>query len=444
MNLNEKERLKRVISRYPEFNCSLFLSYPVESSWKKQSLLSLKQEEELIQEVELYIHYPFCENICYFCCCDKLVSKNDNQKLQYLNFIEKELRLRFLDKPAIPVREMHWGGGTPTNMNLEQIEELFRILQNYFDFKCAQNLNIEAYPDIKCIQEEKLKLLKQLGFHSISFGIQDFDEKVQSAIHRKETKAEVEYLIHLAKDFDFEVRIDLCYGLPYQEISGFMKSLQLLIALKVDKIVIYPYVHYPYLYPAQRKIPLSALPKPELKFEIMHTAMNVLKEDYEKFGIDTFVRKESEAYKSWKSSPAIRNFMGTNTGPENPLIGIGMSAISMNNGKYRKNAEKLPEYENMLKQGNIPIIKEYMMTEQDILYHDIIQNQILGRLKINKKYIEETYHISFDKTFVREMEKLKIFADDGLVELTNDTIMITPFGEMFGRCIAQVFNQHRL
>lgn len=443
MNQKEKERLKAIISRYPEFNCSLFLSYPVESSWKNYPFLFAKKEEESLQEADLYLHYPFCDSICYFCCCDKLVSINEDQKLQYLDYLEKELTLRFSNKPPITVKEMHWGGGTPTSMNLEQIEKLFKILQKYFDFQSVQNLNIEAFPDVRNIKEEKLKLLRQLGFHSISFGIQDFDEKVQGAIHRKESKDEVEHLIHLARDYGFEVRIDLCYGLPYQRISGFMKSLQLLVAMKVDKIVIYPYVHYPYLYPAQSKIPFSALPEPEVKFDIMHTAIDFLKDDYEKFGIDTFVRKESEAHKSWKSKFTIRNFMGTNTGPERPLLGIGMSAISKNNGKYMKNVTKLMEYENILRQDNLPIIKEYEMTEQDFLYYDIIQNQILGKLKIDKSYIEEMYHINFEETFVKELEKLETFAEDGLILLNRDLVEITPFGELFGRCIAQVFNQHR-
>lgn len=434
------EKLKWLANKYDEFNMPLYLSYPVESNWN----IGMQTEIPTINKgpVDVYVHYPFCKKLCYFCCCDRVAVSSEDKKDYYLQLLEQEIKLRFDYSDRIRTNSLHLGGGTPTYMSMQQLERLYNMLERHFQLNCAESINIEAYPDNEWVNKEKLLNLKQMGFKSISFGIQDFDMRVQTAINRQEDVVQARKMIEMAIDLGFLVHVDLCYGLPYQGVEEFVKTLQVIRKLNVHEIVIYAYIHFPLIYPLQRKISRESLPNRFEKFQIIQEANRILEEDYQKFGIDTFVRKDTVICEKWKKQQIIRNFMGTSVDSGGDLLGIGMSAISKIGNTYIKNCSNLHKYEELLEMNIVPIEKSYTMSQDDIIRNDIILNHILSKKMISINKIEKMYGITFCNYFENEYSKLKELEELGLVTQSGEDIIIKKDGEFVIKNIAHVFNQY--
>lgn len=444
-NMVDEKKINKIhylAQKYNEYNLPLYLSYPIESHWHSPSKdLAERIQAEQINEADLYVHIPFCKEMCYFCCCDKMVTHSEEKKENYLQMLERELRLKFHNHSLIKISNMHWGGGTPTYLSISQIERLFSTLKQYFVFDKNAKLNIEAYPETDIITREKLLCLKQLGFTSISFGVQDFDLRVQHTLNRRCNEEETLNLVQMSKEIGLDVHIDLCYGLPYQGLNEFENTLEVVKKAAPTQIVIYPYAHYPFLFPLQRKIPELSLPNAFMKILLIDLADTLLGVHYDKYGIDTYIRKNAEG--DWKNSTIIRNFMGTNMESEKTLLGIGMAAISKYDFGYVKNNIKLDKYQESLLVDRLPFEKMCIMSEDDKIRNTVIQNHILSNQCINKKEINGKYGLSFDDYFKKEISVLQCMKKDELLKsVSSDEIELTDYGKFFTRCIAHVFNKY--
>lgn len=444
MNSENMQRYHFLSQKYDEYDKPLYLSYPIENHFEKKIDAMAKQEYQGNSALaDVYVHLPFCRKMCYFCCCDRVVFQNEMDKDIYINAIEKELLLKFGQREKMFYSSMHWGGGTPTFLTEKQIERLYITLEKYFTKAKGSLTNIEAYPDDKDITREKLRLLKQLGFDSISFGIQDFDKRVQQAINREYEINNTLKIIDQARAEGFMIHIDLCYGLPFQGLNEFEKTLETVKKIKPEQIVINPYVHYPFLFPLQRKILYHSIPNSFIKLLLSTLANDMLGDMYTKYGIDTYIRKDSSLGDVWNSAKITRNLMGTSIDTQNPLYGIGMAAISRCKDGYKKNSDSLKKYEESLSNEKLPIVKEHMMTKDDELRYHLIQEQILGMQQINKKQVEDITGIPFFEKFERQKEEMAQFEKDGLItDLGKDTIFLTDMGSNFSRCIAHIFNEY--
>ncbi|MCR3757611.1 oxygen-independent coproporphyrinogen III oxidase [Clostridium felsineum] len=440
---NENEEIHYLCQKYDAYNFPLYFSYPVDSYWKRDRLDNEKYFElSKIEDADLYVHFPYCKKICYYCCCDKLCTTNPEEIDSYLEYFDRELELKFDKTKKIKITSMHWGGGTPTYMSNDQIKHMMTSIKKYFEILPGSHINLEAYPDEELITDEKMQLLYDLGFRSISFGIQDFNERVQKAINRWCTQDVARRIIDKVKNFGFEVHVDLCYGLPYQGISEFEDTLKIIKSLSPDKVVIYAYAHYPYLYPLQKNIPLMSLPNSYMKIMMMNVAKEILEDEYIIYGLDTFVKKDGRM-KHWEKENVVRNFMGASSNKDSHLIGIGMSAISMIDGVYFKNHTDMKKYKEDLDNKVIPTEKYHFMTEEDKLRHYIIQKQILSDFSINTKAVEQLFNVDFKEHFEKELEILKKLQDEGLVEnYDGEEIKITKYGKYFVRLIAYVFDAY--
>lgn len=428
--------------QYDEYKQSLYLSYPIESFWNRNvDEERLKERMLQIQQADLYLHFPYCNEICYYCCCETIRCLNEQQKEDYLELIEKELECKFNGNENILIENMHWGGGTPTLMSVDQMQHLLDLLRKHFTLSDEGIRNIEVFPDKKFITKEKLTFLYENGFTHISIGIQDLNPRVLDAIHRKAELKDIQDIVQMARNIGFQISMDICYGLPYQGLSEFEYTIGEIRKLQPERIVMYPYSHFPYINLLQRKIPDLSIPNNFIKTLIKKTANEQLAKEYVMFGYDTYLRKDTKEVKDWNSSQLVHGFMGTEKNTGHPLLGVGVSAISKVGNTYIKNQTTLKQYETMLMSHLSPVEKMYDMTKEDQVRHDIIEKYILIDHCIDLEEIEAQYGIRFDETFASELVKLKKMQDQGLVSGVGTTkIKISEYGLYFIKCIARVFD----
>ncbi|MBZ9609062.1 oxygen-independent coproporphyrinogen III oxidase [Clostridium estertheticum] len=447
MNNVELNKLHYLAQKYNEYNLPLYLSYPVERKWREfdeKNIIgnSLKN----IKDAQIYLHFPFCKSICYYCCCDKTVSFKDEDKDRYIDYVEKELDFKLSNRSEkIKADNIHWGGGTPTYMNLKQIARLNRIITDNFEISDEARIKIEAYPNKQIVTLEKLNLLREQGFNYISFGIQDFDKRVQKAINRDCSLEDTKVLVNMAKKLGFIINIDLCYGLPFQGLGEFEKTLKEVINIEPDKIVIYPYAHFPTVYSMQRNILQLSIPNNFIKGLLFKMANQYLSGGYKKTGIDTFIRYKGKEGENIDRGTTIRDFMGSSEETSKHLVGIGSAAVSKVDNVYYKNVSNIECYYKHLDEDKLPIEvkKVHCLSEDDLIREAIIQKCILGNFEINKDYINDKFHIDFDKVFHKEIELLKIMEKDGLLEGKRDNVIqLTDVGSYFARTIAHVFDKY--
>lgn len=442
MDTVEISKLHQLMYQYDEYKQSLYLSYPIESYWNRNVQEKQLRERLLqIKQADLYLHFPFCNEICYYCCCKTIRCLNEQQKEDYLNLLEKELEYKFDGKKDIVIENMHWGGGTPTLMAVNQMQRLLKLLRKHFTLSDEGVRNIEVFPDKNFVTKEKLMFLYENGFTHISIGVQDLNPRVLNAIHRKAELKDIQDIIHMARSIGFQISMDICYGLPYQGLSEFEYTIKEIFALQPERIVMYPYSHFPYINALQRKIPELSIPNNFIKTLIKKIANDQLAEEYVLFGYDTYLRKDTEEEKDWESSELVHGFMGTEKNTGNPLLGVGVSAISKVGNTYIKNQTSLKQYQDMLMSHIWPVEKMYDMTKDDQIRYDIIEKHILIDHCIVPKQIEQQYGIIFDRTFASELVKLKKMQELGLVSGVNTPkIKISEYGHYFIKCIARVFD----
>lgn len=389
--------------------------------------------------LSLYVHIPFCHKLCYFCGCNKLVTRQKHKADEYLQVIEKEIIQRASLLKGRIVTQMHWGGGTPTYLDKAQIIHLVGLLKKHFHFADEMEMSIEIDP--REIELDMIDHLRHEGFNRLSMGVQDFNKEVQVLVNREQDEEFIFALIKRAKEMGFtSTSIDLIYGLPKQTPESFAFTLKKVAELSPDRLSVFNYAHLPNLFAAQRKIKEADLPSAEQKLDILQDTIVTLTGDgYQFIGMDHFARPEDELAIAQREGILHRNFQGYTTQGDCDLLGLGVSAISMLGDNYAQNQKDLKAYYAQVEEQGHALWRGLMLTDDDCLRRDVIKTLICN-FQLNFAQIEELYPIDFKSYFKEDLELLKPMAEDGLVEMSEAGIKVTPQGRLLIRNICMCFD----
>ena len=392
--------------------------------------------------LSLYIHLPFCNTVCYYCACNKIITNNHNRALPYLENLYKEIRLQsaLLD-PDRQVTQLHLGGGTPTFIGHDNLRKLVEVLKQNFNFNDGDEGEYSIEIDPREVDDKSIPLLRELGFNRISIGVQDFDPDVQIAVNRIQTLEQTADVIKAARSEGFKSsNIDLIYGLPLQTRERFQTTLEQVINLRPDRIALYSYAHLPHLFKTQKQINQEHLPSAAEKLSILQHSINRLTQnDYIYIGMDHFALPEDDLAIASQNGTLHRNFQGYSTHAECDIVGMGITAISSIAECYSQNVRTLEEYDYKLKGNRIPIFKGIKLTEDDTLRREVIM-QLICQFKLNYSKIEDHYAIDFRRYFCSELLELKLMENDGLIKLEKNRMSVLPAGRLLVRNICKVFD----
>jgi oxygen-independent coproporphyrinogen III oxidase len=394
------------------------------------------------RDLSLYVHVPFCSTICYYCACNKVVTKDHGRSAKYIHYIAREAdRIAALSARGSPVRQLHWGGGTPTFLSNDEAGELMRILRKRFEFAPDAECSIEVDP--RSANTDTVAALAALGFNRMSLGVQDFDPAVQRSVNRIQSEEETLRILDAARATGFRsVNLDLIYGLPLQTPASFAATLDKVIAAAPDRIALYNYAHVPHLFKPQRRISESDLPSPSEKLVILGSAIDCLRRaGYVYIGMDHFAKPDDELARAQRDGTLHRNFQGYSTRAGCDLIALGISAISHVGDTYWQNVRTLDPYYERLDAGELPGFRGWRLSSDDAVRSDVIQ-ALLCRSALSFAEIEATHGIVFADYFETELEALRPLADDGLVAPASDGIVVTSRGRLLARAVAMVFDRY--
>ena len=395
-----------------------------------------------IAPLSIYVHLPFCASICYYCGCNKIITKDHGRSAKYLRYLEKEMAMVASHLHAERnVVQLHLGGGTPTFLSEQELHELMGMLHKYFNFMPDAELGIEIDP--RTVNPTMLSMLASLGFNRTSLGVQDFDPAVQNAVNRIQPVEMVEEAINASRAAGFlSVNFDLIYGLPKQTLPSFSKTLDDVIRLSPDRIALYNYAHLPARFKPQRRIEESELPSAEERLQIFLMSLKrLLDAGYVYIGLDHFAKPDDDLTKAQATKSLHRNFQGYTTRAECDLIGLGLSSIGKVGHSYSQSTGILDEYYEQLDAGQLPIKKGFELSMDDVLRRQIIMNFMCSE-PINFKAINNTYKIDFLSYFAEELEKLQQYQSAGLINIDSNAITVTPKGRMFVRAVGMVFDKY--
>jgi len=389
--------------------------------------------------LSLYVHIPFCHKLCYFCGCNKLVTRQTHKADEYLAVLAREIAARAPLFTGRKVNQMHWGGGTPTYLDKQQISRLMAMLRQHFDFLPDAEMSIEVDP--REIELDVLDHLRAEGFNRLSMGVQDFNKEVQRLVNREQDEDFIFALIARAKALGFNsTNIDLIYGLPKQTPESFAFTLQRVAELNPDRLSVFNYAHLPNLFAAQRKIKDADLPSAQQKLDILQQTIASLTESgYQFIGMDHFARPNDELAIAQREGKLHRNFQGYTTQGDSDLLGLGVSAISMLGDSYAQNQKELKVYYADVGERGNALWRGLAMTEDDCLRRDVIKTLICN-FQLSYQPIEQQHAIWFTDYFAEDLALLAPFERDGLVERDERGIRVTPRGRLLIRNICMCFD----
>ena len=394
------------------------------------------------QPLSLYVHVPFCNTLCYYCACNKVLTKDHGRSAKYIRYVEREIGMvGALVEGAPPVVQLHWGGGTPTFLSHDEMAALMGALRANFSFAADAEISIEVDP--RKVSAETIGYLGELGFNRISVGIQDFDPEVQAAVNRIQSEEETRTVMDAARRSGFvSVNADLIYGLPRQTVAGFSKTLDRVIDASPDRIALYSYAHVPHLFKPQRRIALAELPPPQEKLAILALAIEKLAAaGYVYIGMDHFAKPTDELAAAQRERKLHRNFQGYSTRPDCDLLAFGISAIGKVGAAYSANVKTLDEYYEKLDAQALPVMRGVALDADDLLRRDVIQ-KLMCNFDLDFAEVSRQHGIDAARTFAPEVEALAPLAADGLVELLPAGIRVTPRGRLLVRTVAMNFDRY--
>lgn len=394
------------------------------------------------RSLSIYVHLPFCSTICFYCACNKIVTRDKTKGEKYLEYLAKEIALQaplFSDDPL--VEQMHWGGGTPTFFNSSQLRGLFDLLRQNFKFAPDGEYSIEIDP--RTVDPESIRDLRAMGFNRLSLGVQDFDTDVQRAVNRLQSEEQTLAIMDTARQTGFlSVNVDLIYGLPKQNLITFNRTLARVIAAQPDRIAVYNYAHMPARFKPQRHIVDADLPSPDTKLKLLALAAQRLTEaGYVYIGMDHFAKADDALTVAQQQGRLQRNFQGYSTHADCDLVSLGVSAIGSIGPTYSQNHRGIEEYYDSLDRGELPVTRGLELTADDLLRRAVIQT-LMCHFSLSKQAIELSYLIDFDRYFATELAELRGLAKEGLLEFDEDWINVTPVGRMLIRNICMVFDKY--
>ncbi len=426
-----------------------YTSYPtadrfVEAFGERDYIQALEQRRagSLALPLSVYVHIPFCASLCYYCACNKVITKHHSKAAEYLRYLSHELELQVQHcGRGHHVSQMHLGGGTPTFLNDAELEDLVSMIRRQFTLVPGGEYSIEVDP--RTVTEERLQHLHRLGFNRLSFGVQDFDPTVQKAVHRIQPAEQVFHLVEASRRIGFEsVNVDLIYGLPQQTPESFRHTLDQVKTLRPDRIALYAYAHLPARFKPQRRIISAELPSPADKLAMLSTSLDTFSEaGYVYVGMDHFALPNDALAVAKRQGRLHRNFQGYSTQPDCDLIALGVSAIGRIGATYSQNAKTLEEYYDALDQGRLPIVRGLALNRDDVLRRSVIM-AIMCQGVVDFESVGLAHLIDFKSYFARELERLRDFETLGLLRVTDTCIEVTPAGWYLVRAIAMAFDKY--
>ncbi len=392
--------------------------------------------------LSLYVHIPFCESLCYYCACNKIITKHKERAADYLRYLSKEVELhtRHLGHGQ-SVSQLHLGGGTPTFMRDEELRQLMALLREHFEFAPGGEYAVEVDP--RTVDESRLAVLAELGFNRLSFGVQDFDPAVQNAVHRIQPAGQVFALVEASRRLGFEsVNVDLIYGLPLQTPESFDRTLEQVKSLRPDRIALYAYAHLPERFKPQRRIHAQELPAGATKVAMLSRSLDALTDaGYVYIGMDHFALPGDALAVAKRQGRLHRNFQGYSTQADCDLIALGVSSIGRIGATYSQNAKTLDEYADLLNQGHFPVVRGLALTRDDLIRRSVIM-ALMCQGHLQYESINLAWLVDFKTLFGPELRQLEDMQAQGLVQLSENGIQVTPMGWFFVRGVAMVFDRY--
>jgi oxygen-independent coproporphyrinogen-3 oxidase len=392
--------------------------------------------------LSLYVHVPFCASLCYYCACNKIITKHKSRGAEYLELLAREVALHTESLGTHePVSQLHLGGGSPTFLSDEELASLMDLLRASFRVLPSAEVSIEVDP--RTASRERMRALAGMGFNRVSFGVQDFDPDVQAAVHRIQSFESVRELVAEARALRFEsINADLIYGLPKQTPESFRRTIAQVAELRPTRIALYAYAHLPARFKPQRRIHAEDLPSAEQRVRMLGDALaGFLGKGYVYIGMDHFALPGDALAVAKRQGRLHRNFQGYTTQPDCDLIGLGVSSIGRVGATYSQNAKTLDEYRDALANGEFPVVRGLALTRDDLLRRAVIM-ALMCQGRVEYESIELAHLVNMRDTFAAEFERLRPLAEAGLVEIGPQAIQVTATGWFFVRAIAMVFDRH--
>lgn len=394
--------------------------------------------------LSLYFHIPFCDTICFYCACNKVVTKNRAHAQPYLDSVYKEIAmLAALFDRERPVDQLHWGGGTPTFISHAQMRELMRLTREHFTLHSDDSGEYSIEVDPREADADTIGLLRELGFNRLSLGVQDFDPRVQKAVNRLQSVEQTAEVLNAARATGFHsVSVDLIYGLPHQSVDSFHATLETVLALSPDRLSVFNYAHLPDLFKTQRQINTSELPTPKSKLAILQDCIETLTAaGYIYIGMDHFAKPDDELARAQANGMLYRNFQGYSTHADCDLIGMGATSIGKVHDCYSQNLRTLDEYAQSIARGQLPVFRGITLNADDKLRRDVI-TQLICHFKLDITQIEQQHGIRFEEYFADAIAQLEAMQTDGLLSFDDRHIEVSARGSLLIRNICMAFDKY--
>ncbi|MEO0508889.1 MAG: oxygen-independent coproporphyrinogen III oxidase [Verrucomicrobiota bacterium] len=421
-----------------------YTSYPPANHFQEFKDVSplLRSLEESDAPLSLYFHLPFCETLCWFCGCHQITTTNRNRADDYLDLLEAELELfaRY-HRPEREVVQMHFGGGTPNFFTPEQLDRLWAMIEMRFRFAPEAEKSVELDP--RRLSPDQVQALAKMGITRASFGVQDCNPEVQKVIHREQPQAMNEAAMKMLRANSFvSVNLDLIYGLPSQTVESFKETIDQVLALKPDRFAVFNYAHVPWMRPAQKLLECAGLPDARTKLELLKLCVERLSgAGYECIGMDHFALPKDELVVAQKRGTLQRNFQGYSTRSGVEICGFGISSISQSANGFRQNVKDLESYRAQLEEGQLPIVRGYLLTDEDRMRSDLIM-RLMCDLSLDYIAMSEKWGIDFETHFWGSLMRLREPAEDGLIEFSPRGFRVTESGRFFIRNLAMCFDAY--
>ena len=428
-----------------------YTSYPtadrfVEAFGETDYLQALEQRRDGLAAksypLSLYVHIPFCESLCYYCACNKIITKHHERGTEYLRYLEREvdLNIAHLGQGQM-VSQLHLGGGSPTFLSDAELAQLMTMLRRNFQFAPGGEYSVEIDP--RTVTRERLAALAEQGFNRLSFGVQDFEPAVQKAVHRIQPAEQVFDLVAASRELGFEsINVDLIYGLPMQTPETFERTLEQVTQLRPDRIALYAYAHLPERFKPQRRIHTPDLPPAASKLVMLSSAMRVLMAaGYVYVGMDHFALPTDALAVAKRQGRLHRNFQGYSTQPDCDLIALGVSSIGRVGPTFSQNVKTLDEYYDLLNQGRLPVARGLALSRDDLVRRTVIM-ALMCQGSVLFESVELSHLVDFKQYFAPELKTLETMQDQGLLTLDESGIHVTELGWFFVRGVAMVFDKY--
>ncbi|NPA74207.1 MAG: oxygen-independent coproporphyrinogen III oxidase [Epsilonproteobacteria bacterium] len=424
-----------------------YTSYPTAPEFHEgfddKAYIKELESQDKNRPLSLYFHLPFCRSACYFCGCNVVYTSKEDKKNRYIDYLEKELALlsKHLDTSR-EVIQLHFGGGTPTFFDEKQLERIIKLIRSHFK-NFAKDAEISCEIDPRFLTKKQLDVLIEGGFNRISFGVQDFNPKVQEAVHRIQPYEVTENTVKMARNADIKsINMDLIYGLPYQNLETFSETLEKALTLNPDRFAIFNYAHVPWMKKTMRKIDETTLPKPETKLEILkHTIDFLTSNGYKMIGMDHFAKPEDELFLAIEKGELHRNFQGYTTKGGADLIGVGLTSIGEGVSHYVQNIKDMRAYEKAIDAGRLPVQRGIKLNDDDILRKSVIM-ELMANFKLDIKRVEKEFGIDFKEYFSDALKELEEFEKEELISIDENHIKVSQTGTMLIRNIAMPFDAY--